>query len=171
MINQCAGSVLRVHHVCREQLTTNLTPSCCGSSQNSCLLLHNDAWIKVTFHRAAFCHAAAILVRKSASPYLGSCPTEGQHEGQRDEAAASEGRPGGAAWSHRKPKSSCFLLTCQHPFLSLTLASLSLPSNCILQVSYSHNTSTLGKTPKEFRDEIPFLGYKILSARDFKCRS
>lgn len=45
-------------------------------------LVHNDAWIKVTFLRAAFCHAAAILVRKSASPYLGSCPSEGQHEGQ-----------------------------------------------------------------------------------------
>lgn len=56
---------------------------------NSCLLLHNDAWIKVTFLCAAFCHAAAILVRKSASPYLGSCPSEGQHEGQQDEKTAS----------------------------------------------------------------------------------
>lgn len=110
MINWCPCSVPRDHHVCREQITTNLTPSCCGSSQNSCLLLHNDAWIKVMFLCAAFCHAAAISVRKSASPYLGSCPTEGQHEGQQDEKAASEGRPGGAAGSHRKPKSSSLLL-------------------------------------------------------------
>lgn len=163
MINQCAGSVLRVHHVCREQLTTNLTPSCCGSSQNSCLLLHNDAWIKVTFHRAAFCHAAAILVRKSASPYLGSCPTEGQHEGQRDEAAASEGRPGGAAWSHRKPKSSCFLLTCQHPFLSLTLASLSLflqTASCRLATLTTQ--ARWGRHQKSLEMKSPFLDIKSL---------
>lgn len=96
----CAGSTQQ----------QNLTPTCCGSSQNSCLLLHNDAWIKVTLLCAAFCHAAAILVRKSASPYLGSCPTEGHHEGQRDEKAASQGRPGAAAWSHRKPKSCPLLL-------------------------------------------------------------
>ena len=109
MLTSWPGSVLWDHHVRREQTTTNLTPSCCGSSQNSCLLLHNDAWIKVTFLHAAFCHAAAILVRKSASPYLGSCPTEGQHEGQH-EKATSEGKPGGAAWRHRKPKSSSPLL-------------------------------------------------------------
>lgn len=102
----CPGSAPRNHHVCREHTTTNLTPT----SQSSCLLLHNDAWIKVTFLRAAFCHAAAILVRKSARPYLGSCPTEGHHEGQRDGKAASEGRPGGAAWRHRKPKSCPLLL-------------------------------------------------------------
>lgn len=114
--------------MCREQTATNLTPSCCGSSQNSCLLLHNDAWIKVTFHRAAFCHADAILVRKSASPYLGSCPTEGQHEGQRDEAAASEDRPGGAAWSHGKPKSSSRLLVNMPTFSSQPDPCLSLSS-------------------------------------------
>jgi len=142
VINQRPGSVLRDCHVCREQTTTNLTPSCCSSSLNSCLLLHNDAWIKVTFLCAAFCHAAAILVRKSASPYLGSSPTEGQHEGQRHEKAASAGRPGGAARSHGNPSLPlCFSLTCQHPFLSLTLASPCLPSNHIPRVSYSHKHS------------------------------
>lgn len=122
---RCLGSVLQDHSVCREQTTTNLTPSCCGSSQNSCLLPHNDAWIKVTLLRAAFCHAAAILVRKSASPYLGSRPTEGQREGQRDEKAAlmaGLGELPGATGSPNLPL--CSSLACQHPFLCLTLPSL-----------------------------------------------
>lgn len=93
-------------------------------------LVHNDAWIKVTFLRAAFCHAAAILVRKSASPYLGSCPSEGQHEGQWDEKAASEGRPGGAPWSHRKPQSCLLLLVNIPTSFSQPDPCRSLPASC-----------------------------------------
>lgn len=123
MINQCPGSVLWDHHVCREQTTTNLTPSCCGSSRNSCLLLHNDAWIKVTFLRAAFCHAAAILVGKSASPYLGSRPTEGQREGQRDEEAALQAGLGELPGATGSPNPA--------PFLLNTPTSFSQPDPCL----------------------------------------
>lgn len=149
----------------REQTTTNLTPSYCGSSQNSCLLLHNDAWIKVTFLSAAFCHAAAILVRKSASPYLGSCPTEGQHEGQRWKGCFWR-QAQRAAWSHRKPKSFSLLLVNVPTSLSQPDTCISLPSNYILKVSYCHNTSILGKTPRQFWGEIlHFRWKKSLNAR------
>lgn len=153
------------------ELGAHNKPDTCGSSQNSCPLLHNDAWIKVTFLWAAFCHAAAILVRKSARPYLGSCPTEGQHEGQRDEKAASEGRPGGAAWSHRKPKSCPLLLLNIPTSSSQPDPCLSLPSDCILWVSYSHRHS--GEDIKGVEMKSPFLpfSYGSFSARDLKCRT
>lgn len=161
-VSKCKAGHWCPSSVCRQHTTTNLTPSCCGSSQNSCVLLHNDAWIKVTFLWAAFCHAAAILVGKSASPYLGSCPTEGQHEGQRDENAASQGRPEGLPGATGSPNLAlCFLLTFQHPFL----ASL-FPLVGELLPQHKHS----GEDNKG-REEISLLTWKSFSARDLKCRT
>lgn len=119
---------------------------------DSCLLLHNDAWIKVTFLSAAFCHADAILVRKSASPYLGSCPTEGQHEG-RHEKAASRQAWGNCGATGRPFSIFCFSLMCRLPFLSPNL--VPLPSNHILWVRCSHNTSPRRKIHRRVKVSLP----------------
>lgn len=154
-----------------EQGAHNNKPDTCGSSQNSCLLLHNDAWIKVTFLWAAFCHAAAILVRNSASPYLGSCPTEGQHEGQQMKRLLL------MAWGSCLEPQETQILPSASPYHSNILFSawpLPLSSLRLHLVGELLTTQALWGTHQGAWDEISlptFFLWKSFSARDLECRT